>query len=60
MRLVPLLRVSQSQKYLPFLTSPALAEFPVPSSLGALVCQALPPAANLMGSAARGRRRGHL
>ncbi len=60
MRLVPLLRVGQSQQYLPFLTSPALAEFPVPGGLGALVGQVLPPATNLMGSAARGGRKGHL
>jgi hypothetical protein len=60
MRLVPLLRVGQREQYLPFLTSPALAEFAVPSGLGALVGQVLPPPANLTGSAARSQRKGHL
>src|SRR5215213_3420448 len=60
MRLVPLLRVSQCEQDLPFLASPALAEFAVPSGLGALVGQMLPPAANLTGSAAGTGRRGHL
>jgi hypothetical protein len=60
MRLMPLLRVSQRQQYLPFLASPALTKLPVPGGLGALIGQVLLPAANLTGSAARGGRKGHL